>query len=81
MPTLKTTEHGEIRVHHRQVARMANRLWRLGSPARRTAYVEKARRRLAAGKRVTLMQPSYWRRVTTVFPRKEAPPPVQRRQH
>ena len=49
MPTLKTTEHGEIRVHHRQVARMANRLWRLGSPARRTAYVEKARRRLAAG--------------------------------
>jgi Transposase DDE domain group 1 len=28
---------------------MANRLWRLGSPARRTAYVEKARRRLAAG--------------------------------
>ena len=49
MPTLKTTEHGEIRVHHRQVTRMANRLWRLGSPARRNAYVEKARRRLAAG--------------------------------
>ena len=49
MPTLMTTEHGEIDVHHRQVARMANRLWRLGSPERRTAYVEKARRRLAAG--------------------------------
>ena len=49
MPTLTTTEHGEIHVHHRQVPRMADRLWGLGSPARRTAYVEKARRRLAAG--------------------------------
>jgi hypothetical protein len=49
MPTLMTTEHGEINVDHRQVTRMANRLWRLGSPERRTAYVEKARRRLAAG--------------------------------
>jgi hypothetical protein len=49
MPTLTTTEHGEIHVHHRQVTRMADRLWRLGSPARQTAYVEKARRRLAAG--------------------------------
>ena len=49
MPTLTTTEHGEIHVHHRQVTRMADRLWGLGSPARRTAYVEKARRRLAAG--------------------------------
>ena len=47
MPTLTTTEHGEIHVHHRQVTRMADRLWRFG--ARRTAYVEKARRRLAAG--------------------------------
>ena len=28
---------------------MADRLWRLGSPERRTAYVEKARVRLAAG--------------------------------
>ena len=49
MPTLTTTEHGEIHVHHRQVTRMADRLWRFGSPERRTAYVEKARRRLAAG--------------------------------
>jgi hypothetical protein len=49
MPTLMTTEHGEIHVHHREVTRMANLLWRLGSPERRTAYVEKARRRLAAG--------------------------------
>jgi hypothetical protein len=29
MPTLTTTEHGEIRVHHHQVTRMADRLWRL----------------------------------------------------
>ena len=49
MPTFTTPEHGEIRVHHRQVTRMADRLWHLGSPARRTAYVEKARQRLAAG--------------------------------
>jgi hypothetical protein len=49
MPTLTTKEHDEIRVHHRQVSRMADRLWHLGSPERRTAYVEKARRRLAAG--------------------------------
>jgi hypothetical protein len=49
MATLTTTEHGEIRVPLRQVTRMADRLWRFGSPARRTAYVEKARRRLAAG--------------------------------
>jgi hypothetical protein len=49
MPTLTTTEHGEIHVHHRQVTRMADRLWRRGSPERRTAYVEKARGRLAAG--------------------------------
>ena len=49
MATLTTTEHGEIHVHHRQVTRMADRLWRFGSPARRTAYIEKARRRLAAG--------------------------------
>jgi hypothetical protein len=49
MPTLMTTEHGEIHVDHRQVIRMAERLWRLGSPERRGAYVEKARRRLSAG--------------------------------
>jgi hypothetical protein len=49
MPTLTTTEHGEIRVHHHQVTRMADRLWRLRWPERRTAYVEKARQRLAAG--------------------------------
>jgi hypothetical protein len=49
MPTLTTTEHGEIHVPHHQVTRMADRLWRLGSPSRQTAYVEKARRRLAAG--------------------------------
>ena len=49
MPTLTTTDHGEIHVPHHQVTRMAERLWRLGSPARRTAYVEKAGQRLAAG--------------------------------
>jgi hypothetical protein len=49
MPILMTTEHGEINVDHRQVTRMAERLWRLGSAKRRTAYVEKARQRLAAG--------------------------------
>jgi hypothetical protein len=49
MPTLTTTEHGEIRVHHHQVTRMADRLWRLRSPERWTAYVEKARQRLFAG--------------------------------
>jgi hypothetical protein len=49
MRTLTTTEHGEIHVPHRQVTRMADRLWHLGSSARRTAYVKKARRRLAAG--------------------------------
>jgi hypothetical protein len=49
MPTLTTTEHGEIHVHHRQVTRMADRLWRLRSPERRADYVEKARRRLATG--------------------------------
>jgi hypothetical protein len=49
MPTLTTREHGEIHVHYHQVTRMADRLWRFGSPARRTAYVEKARQRLAAG--------------------------------
>jgi hypothetical protein len=46
MPTL-TTEHGEIAVHHRQLTRMADRRCRLGCAARRTAYVEKARQRLA----------------------------------
>jgi hypothetical protein len=49
MPTLTTTEHREIHVDRRQVMRMADRLWRLGSPARRIAYVEKARRRLDTG--------------------------------
>jgi hypothetical protein len=49
MPTLTTTEHEEIHVDHRQVTRMADRLWHFGSLARRTAYIEKARRRLAAG--------------------------------
>ena len=33
MPTLTTTDHGEIHVSHHQVTRMAERLWRLGSPA------------------------------------------------
>src|SRR5258708_40040796 len=41
MPTLTTREHGEIHLHYHQVRRIADRLWRFGSPARRTAYVEK----------------------------------------
>ena len=45
MPTFTTTEHGEIRVHHRQVTRMADRLWRLGSPARRWIALLELRRK------------------------------------
>jgi hypothetical protein len=58
MPTLTTTEHGEIHVHHRQVTRMADRLWRFGSPERRAAYIERPAGGWPRGQRVTLMRPS-----------------------
>jgi hypothetical protein len=48
MPTLKTKD-GEIRVSVANVARMADRMYRLGGKARRDNYVAKARRRLAGG--------------------------------
>jgi hypothetical protein len=46
MPTL-TVKGDEIEVPARLIARMADRLHRLG-PVRREAYVEKVRRRIAA---------------------------------
>jgi len=64
MPTLTTTEHGEIHVPHHQVTRMADRLWRLGSPARQTAYVERPAGGSLRGQRVVLMRPSCSRPVT-----------------
>ena len=64
MPTLTTTEHGEIRVHHHQVTRMADRLWRLRSPERRTATWKRPVSGSPRGQRVTLMRPSCSRPVT-----------------
>jgi hypothetical protein len=49
MPTLKTKQ-GEISVSQNLVARMERRLWQLRQPERRTAYIERARRRLNAGR-------------------------------
>jgi len=48
MPTLKIDDGEEITVPTRLIVRMADRLHRLGA-VRREAYVEKVRRRLAAG--------------------------------
>jgi hypothetical protein len=50
MATLKI-DNDEVRVSDALVIRMADRLWRLGSAARRAAYAERARKRLAAGRR------------------------------
>lgn len=50
MPTLKTKD-GEITVSTAQVARMADRLYRLAGEGRRENYVAKARQRLEAGPR------------------------------
>ena len=44
------SEHDpEVQVSTDHVARMQRRLWRLGSAARREAYIERARRRIGAG--------------------------------
>lgn len=48
MPTLKTKD-GEIQVSVAAVARMADRMHRLGGEGRDRNYAEKARKRLAAG--------------------------------
>ena len=45
MPTL-TVDGDEIEVPERLIVRMAARMHRLGSPARRKAYIGKAQRRL-----------------------------------
>jgi hypothetical protein len=47
MPKLRTG-HGEVTVSRFQVARMAERVWRM-NPERRRRYLEKARRRLDRG--------------------------------
>ncbi len=47
MPTLKIEGGEEVAVPARLIIRMAERLFRM-APARRPAYVEKARRRLAS---------------------------------
>ena len=48
MPTLKTKD-GETRVSVNHVARMADRMFRLGGEGRRRNYAEKARKRIEAG--------------------------------
>lgn len=48
MPTLQTKE-GEIEVSTVYVARMADRMHRLGGEGRARNYAEKARKRLEAG--------------------------------
>ena len=48
MPVLKTKD-GEIRVSTAQVARMADRMHRLGGEGRARNYAEKARQRLESG--------------------------------
>jgi hypothetical protein len=48
MPTLKTKD-GEMTVSTARVARMADRIYRLGGEGRGGNYVEKARKRLETG--------------------------------
>ena len=48
MPTLKTETDEEIYVSSRQVARLAERMFRMG-PEHREAYVNRARRRISTG--------------------------------
>ncbi|HXP77124.1 MAG TPA: hypothetical protein VN823_23510 [Stellaceae bacterium] len=50
MATLKI-ENEEVRVSDALVIRMAERMWKLGTDARRAAYAERARKRLNAGGR------------------------------
>jgi hypothetical protein len=44
-----TTKDGEIEVSVAAVARMADRMYRLGGEGQRANYVAKAKKRLAAG--------------------------------
>jgi hypothetical protein len=48
MPKLKT-KSGETEVSAARVARMADRMFRLGGEGRRENYAEKARKRIEAG--------------------------------
>jgi hypothetical protein len=48
MSTLKI-KNTELQVPNSLVARMADRVWRLGSKERRNSYIERARKRLDAG--------------------------------
>ena len=50
MPKFKIKDR-EIHVPTRLITRMAGRLWRLGSKARREAFIGRARKRLDAGGR------------------------------
>ena len=50
MATLKI-ENEEVRVPDALVIRMAQRMWKLGTDARRAAYAERARKRLNGGGR------------------------------
>ena len=49
MPTLKT-KNGDVEVTVAHVARMADRMHRLGGEGRGRNYAEKARRRIEAGR-------------------------------
>jgi hypothetical protein len=48
MPKVKTKD-GETEVSPARVARMAERMFRLGGEGRRKNYAEKAKKRIAAG--------------------------------
>lgn len=50
MATLKI-ENEEVRVPEALVIRMAQRMWKLGTDARRAAYAERARKRVNGGGR------------------------------
>jgi hypothetical protein len=50
MATLKI-ENEEVRISNAVVDRIMSRLWRLGSDARRKAFIERARKRLTDGHR------------------------------
>jgi hypothetical protein len=50
MATLKIDDE-EVRVSNALVIRMAERMGRLGSDQRRTAFAERARKRVSAGQR------------------------------
>jgi len=50
MATLKTDKE-ELRVSDVLVTRMTQRMWKLGTDARRAAYADRARKRITAGHR------------------------------